>query len=132
MQAGSVSCNQKFYCKWNLSFFKAVSPNRLPFYLGSLLHIISSLSSHFRSWDYTENFGIYFSVDRKSKIWFFTFLDVYVCWIEWDKVLISQLSIPKFRYFADQNERSKVEPHENEIWQFSNTKSNITQAELKK
>ena len=27
-------------------------PNKLPFYLGSLLRIISSLFSHFRSWDY--------------------------------------------------------------------------------
>ena len=29
-------------------------------------------------------------------------LNVYVSWIEWDKILISQLSPPKFRYFADQ------------------------------
>ena len=75
MQAGSVPCNQKFHCKWNLSFFKAVPPNRLPLYLGSLLHIIISLSRHFRSWDYPENFEIYSQLDRKSKTWFFTFLD---------------------------------------------------------
>ena len=33
--------------KWNLSFFKAVPPNRLSFFLGSPLHIISSLFSQF-------------------------------------------------------------------------------------
>ena len=79
-----------------------------PFYLGSLLLIISSLSSHFRSWSYPGNFGIYSQLDRKSKTWFFTFLCVYVCWIKRDKILISQLSPPKFRYFADQNGRTKV------------------------
>ena len=126
MQAGSISCDQKFSCKWNLSFFKPVPPNRLPFYLGSLLHIINSLSSYFRSWDYPENFGIYSQFNRKSKTWFFTFLNVYVSWIEWDKILISQLSPPKFRYFADQNGRTKVGLHENEFRQFSNTKVNIT------
>ena len=79
-----------------------------PFYLGSLLLIISSLSSRFRSWSYPGNFGIYSQLDRKSKTWFFTFLCVYVCWIKRDKILISQLSPPKFRYFADQNGRTKV------------------------
>ena len=44
---GMVKCDQKFACKWNLSFFKAAQLNRLPFYLGSPLHIISSLFSHF-------------------------------------------------------------------------------------
>ena len=47
MQAGSVSCDQKLSYKWNLSFFKAVPLNRLPFYLGNLLHVISFLFSHF-------------------------------------------------------------------------------------
>ena len=32
-------------CKWNLSFFKTVSPQRVPFYLISLLHRIRSLSN---------------------------------------------------------------------------------------
>ena len=44
------------------------------FYLGSLLHIIISLFSHFRSWDYPGNFGIYSQL--KSKAWSFTFLIV--------------------------------------------------------
>ena len=70
-------------------------PTKLPFYLGSL-HIISSLFSHFKSWDYPEHFGIYSQLDRKSKTWFFIFLNVYVSWIERDKILISQLSPPKF------------------------------------
>ena len=47
MQADSVPSNQKFSCKWNLSFFKAVPSNRLSFYLGSPLQIISFLFSHF-------------------------------------------------------------------------------------
>ena len=94
------------------------------FYLGSLLRIISSLSSHFRSWDYPENFGIYSQFERKSKTCFFIFLSVYVCWIEREKILVSQLSPPKFRYFADQNGRTKVGgPHENEFRQISNTEN---------
>ena len=56
-----------------------------------------------RTWGYPENFGIYSQLDRKSKTWFFTFLNVYVSWIEQDKILNSQLSPPKFWYFADQN-----------------------------
>ena len=95
---------KKFSCKWNLSFFMAVPPNRLPFYLGSMLHIISSLFSNFRSWDYPENFGTYSQLDRKSKACFFFFLNIFVSCIEWDKILISRLSPPKFMYFADQNE----------------------------
>ena len=126
MQAGSIPCNQKFSCKWILTFLKAVLPSRLPFYLGSLLLTISSLSSHFRSWDYPENVGIYSQLDRRSKSWYFTFLNVYVSWIEWDKILISQLSPPKFMYFADQNGITQVGSHENEFWQFSNTRMNIT------
>ena len=103
LQAGSVPCDQKVFWKWNLSFFKAVPPNRLPFSLCSMLHIIISLFSNFRSRDYPEHFGIYFQVDRKSETWFFTFLHVYVSRTELDKILISELSPPKFRYFADQN-----------------------------
>ena len=113
MQVGSVPCDQKFSCNWNLSFFKAVPSNKFSFYLDSLVRIISSLSSHFRSWDYPENFGIYSQLDRKSKTWFFTFPNVYVSWMEHDKILISQISPPKFRCFADQS-RPKTEPHENE------------------
>ena len=49
----------------------------------------------------SDKFGS--QLERKSKTWFFTFLNVYVSWIERDKILISQLTPPKFRYFADQN-----------------------------
>ena len=87
LQAGSVPCDQKLSRKSNLSFFKAVSPNRLPFYLGSMLSMISSLFRSFRSWDYPENFGIYFLLDRESETGFFTFLSVYVSWIKRDKIL---------------------------------------------
>ena len=74
-----------------------------------------------RPWDSRENFGIYYQLDRKSKTWFFTFLSMYVFWIERGKILILQLSPPKFRYFADQN-GPKGGPHENEFWQFSNVR----------
>ena len=36
----------------------------------------------------SDKFG--FQLDWKSKTWFFTFLNVYVSWIERDKILISQ------------------------------------------
>ena len=39
------SSDQKFFWKWNLSFSDVAPPNRLPFYLGSPLHIIRSLFS---------------------------------------------------------------------------------------
>ena len=45
-----------------------------------------------RPWDYSENFGIYSKLDRKSKHCSCIFLNVYVSWIERDKILISQLS----------------------------------------
>ena len=47
IQADSVPFNQKFSWKLNFSFFKVVPSNRLSFYLGSPLHIINSLLSHF-------------------------------------------------------------------------------------
>ena len=47
MQAGLDPCDQKFSCKWDLSFLEDVSLHRLPIYLASPLHIISSLFSHF-------------------------------------------------------------------------------------
>ena len=96
------SIRSEIFLQMKLIIFQGC-PTKLPFYVGSLLHIISSLFSYFRSWDYPEHFGIYSQLDRKSKTWFFIFLNVYVSWIERDKILISQLSPPKFRYFADQN-----------------------------
>ena len=68
-----------------------------------------------RPWHYPENFGICSQRDRKSQTCFFTFLNVYIFWIERDKILISQLSPPKFKYFVEQN-RPKRRPHENEFW----------------
>ena len=56
-----------------------------------------------RPWDYPENIGIYSQLNRKIKNCFFRFLNVYVSWIKPEKILISQLSVPKFKYFADQN-----------------------------
>ena len=45
IQAGLFPSDQNFSCKWKLSFSRL--SNRLPFYLGSPLHAISSLFSHF-------------------------------------------------------------------------------------
>ena len=70
-----------------------------------------------RSWDYPKNLGL----DRKGKTWFFAFLYVYVSWIERDKILISEVSSPKFRYFAEQNGPTG-RPHEYEFWQISKAK----------
>ena len=44
---------------------------------------------------------------------------------KWDKILITQFSLPKFRYFADQY-GPKGGPHENDFDNFqTNTKINI-------
>ena len=51
-----------------------------------------------RQWDYPESFGICSQFDRKSKTCSFTFLNMYIFWIERNKILISQFSSPKFRY----------------------------------
>ena len=51
---------------------------------------------------------VWFSTRKKRKTWFFTFVNVYVFWIEQEKILISQLTTPpKFRYLADQNGRKE-------------------------
>ena len=70
-------------------------------------------------------------VDRTVKLVFFTFRNMYVSWLEWDKILISQLSPVKFTYFANLNE-PRGGPHENEFWQFSNTKLNIISSQTSK
>ena len=114
----SVPCDQKLSCKLNLSSFKAVPPNKLSFYLGSMLHIISSLFSYFRSWDYPKNLGF----NLKEKV----------------KPSLSLSSICMFLNRTEQNSNltafsSKVQvycgsdwtnrgPHENEFWQFPNAK----------
>ena len=51
----------------------------------------------------SDKFGS--QLDLKRKTWFFTFLNVYVSWIKRDKILISQLSPPKFTYFTDQKDQ---------------------------
>ena len=115
----NADCGQKSSCKWNLSLFKAVPPNRLFFYLGSLLHIIISLFRHFKSWDYPRNFGIY--SQRKSKAWSFTFLNV-VCFMN------QMGQNPNLTAFTSniqvfcRPEWTKGAPYESEFWQFSNSK----------
>ena len=76
----------------------------------------------------SDRFGS--QLDRKCKTWFFTFLNVYVSWTERDKILISQLTAPKFMYFAEQN-GPKGGPHENEFWKVSNTKMNIKNKKIR-
>ena len=49
----------------------------------------------------SDKFGS--QLDRKSNTWSFSFLNVYVSQIKRDKILISHVSPPKFRYFADQD-----------------------------
>ena len=102
-------------CKWNLSFFKAVSPN-----LGSLFHIISSLFSNFRSWDYPEHFQIYSQLSRKSNLVFhFPQCVYFLNWTEQNPNLIAFTS--KIQVFC-RPEWIKGWPHENEFWQFLNAK----------
>ena len=84
-------------------------------------HHFADYTNLFRPWDYVENFSVYSWFNGKSKTCFFTFHNVQVSWIEWDQILVSQLSPPKLRYFADQN-RPKEGPHEDKFWQFSNAK----------
>ena len=84
-----------------------------------VLRTLSGILDHLRS----DKFGS--QLNMKSETWFFTFLNVYVSWRERDKILISQLSRPKFSYFTDQN-GPKGGPHEIEFWPFSYRKMNVT------
>ena len=84
-------------------------------------HFFLKGREHYRSWDYSENFGIYSQLDRTSKTWFFSFPNLYFSRIKRDKILISQLSPPKISYFTNQN-GPKGGLHESEIWQLSNAK----------
>ena len=43
------SMRSKFFLQMKFIFFKAVPPNRLPFYLGSPLHVMNSLFTQFCS-----------------------------------------------------------------------------------
>ena len=67
------SMQSEMFLEMELLLFQGC-PTKLIFCLGNLLHIISFLFCHFRSWDYTWHFGIYSQLDRKSKTWFFIFL----------------------------------------------------------
>ena len=55
--AWPCSMRAEFFLQMKFIVFQGC-PSKLLFYLGSLLHIISFLFSHFRSWDYLEHFGI--------------------------------------------------------------------------
>ena len=93
-------------------------PTKIPFYLGSLLHIISSLFNHFRSWDYPEHYGIYSQLNRKSKTWLFIFPNV--CFLN-RRGQNPNLTVftSKIQIFC-RPEWTKSRSHENEFWQFSN------------
>ena len=95
-------------------------PTKLPFYLGSLLHIISSLFSHFRSWDYQEHFGIFSQLNRKSKTWFFILPKVCFLKRTGENPNLTAFT-SKIQIFL-KTEWTKSMPHEKEFWQFSNAK----------
>ena len=78
----------KFIIFWGFS-------QKLPVYLGSLLHIISLLTCHFRLRDYPEHFGIYSQVNRTNKM----------CFLDWagKNPNLKQLPPLKFRYFPNHN-----------------------------
>ena len=67
----------------------------------------------------SDKFGS--QLDWESKTWFFTFFNVYVSWIERDKILISQLS-PQNSGILQTRMYQWSRPHKNEFWHFSNAK----------
>ena len=86
------STNLSGFREWPCTFSTKLS--RFPLWYIQFL-VCSTFIAH-----EIRQFGSQF--DWKSKTSLFTFLNVYVFWIEWDKILISQLSPLKFRYFTDQ------------------------------
>ena len=85
------------------NFIAKGCPTKLLFYLGSLVQIISSLFCHFRSWHYPDHFGIYSQLNRKRKTWFFIFLNLYIYWIERDKILSHSFHFQNSGSFQYQN-----------------------------
>ena len=77
--------------------------------ISKLSHVSILISFLWCDWFYAGFFNVIdheiekSKLDRKIKTWLFTFLNMHVSLIKQDKILISQLSVPKFRYFADQN-----------------------------
>ena len=93
-------------------------PTKLHFF--SLLHIISFLFCHFRSWDYPEHFGIYSQLNRKSKTWLFISPKVFFLNRTGENPNLTAFT-SKIQIFL-KPEWNKSRPHENEFWQFSNAK----------
>ena len=69
----------------NVSIFQGCSNKQDAILLGQPAPYHQLFIPPFRSWDYSENFGIYSQLDRKGKSLFFTLFDVYVFWIGRDK-----------------------------------------------
>ena len=113
------SMQQKILFQMKFTIFQGC-PTKPPTYLGSLLHIISSLFSHFRSWDYPEHFGIYSQLNRKSKTWLFISPKVFFLHRTGENPNLTAFT-SKIQIFL-KPEWNKSRPHENEFWQFSNAK----------
>ena len=111
---GRMLVFQKMLCKWmnprfsqffSFLFIILFIRIKLKLYQHNFIKALNSSSKtfFFRPWDYPENFGIYSQLGRISKNWSFTFLNMHVSRNERDKILISQLSFSKFRYFSDKD-----------------------------
>ena len=59
-----------------------------------------------RPWDYPENLEIYSQLDGKSKIWFLTFLNVYVSWIERDRFWSHSFHLQNLRILQTRMDQS--------------------------
>ena len=127
------SMQSEIFLQMKFIIFQGVPTKQAAFLLGILLHIIRSLSSHFGSWDYPEKFGIYSQLDRKSKTCFFTFLNVYACWIIRDKSPNLTAFISKIQVFC----RPESTDQSGTLWKWISTIFKIKnkyykQLELKK
>ena len=60
------SMRSEIFLQMKLIIFQGC-PTKILFYLSHLLHRISSLFSHFRSWEYREHFGIFSHLIEKVK-----------------------------------------------------------------
>ena len=127
------SMQSEIFLQMKFIIFQGFPTKQAAFLLGILLHIIRSLSSHFGSWDYPEKFGIYSQLDRKSKTCFFTFLNVYACWIKRDKSPNLTAFISKIQVFC----RPESTDQSGTLWKWISTIFKIKnkyykQLELKK
>ena len=91
MQAVSVPSDQKFSCKWHLSFFNAVPSNSLSFYLGGPLHIISSFFCHFCLFQNTI-------LHKMLKLGFWNFKPIFL-WFHWLQYFFSLVLVISLSWY---------------------------------